>query len=869
MDTKLKKINTQYRTFVDNQVLTSAQLNEFIKYFEDQDRLSNVFLNGVGLGCGFNVVLELNNDISISQGVGVTTDGDIFKLLKGTHPSEKKIDFHIQKYTHYKVFEDEFAIYPFFRKTVGGSEVTIELLELLPQQGENSYALSSLSDISDKVVLLYLESFEKKGDLCNSIDCDNQGTQQVARLKVLLVSEEDAEYIAGQDPIFTWHNIVEKYKDLPELKVPRVDLTTAYDLGSIKLCYVKAISLSTLHKMKDGFKTIFNIFGKTLISGKIDEIFEFVKPEITVPEDFQYRYDLFADLIDTYNEIKEILLHINAECNPDIDAFPKHLLLGKLVETNDYKTLRHQFYRVPLSKCENSNRKKVLSLISRVSQLVNKYNTGQKNKEIRITPSQKSGILGYKSLPFYYKVDESFLDFWCFQKTQNLKQKFNLSYHIEMLDQDDEIQKPLLYNIDNYDFLNIEGLLTDALESKDKINSIKNQFGLNFDCIILELQSNVVSVQEFFKKHITINHRYGVTKDGTFIIVAEKDKTVAEFYIPYKIAPECERDSCCYLTECTYPWISSLKYLNNLARSIKGTQSRNKAMPQNYVLQVVEYKINGSSLINNTSTLYIPLKNIFLRRMHAVTEALNNRFNNGLIFDFNESQKRFVIIRAKEDTYTIRFRDVTMANNNPIYTYSNNGMFRNNKVFRPDAMRCRCLKKYNPSYYEKLHKKLAPVNKDDDNGSFCEKWSQWNYLKEMLINNAYIKEHGLTRMITSVSQLPGDIQTQLTNLKTDFRAVGGKKMQFKLDGDWVTGEWVDNKMLDYYRIKKNRKNTHDDIVAFINLRQLLHSETGVTKLSVYVTNHMYDATFDNVISKYDKFADIYFGQPGGANAIIV
>ena len=48
MGTKLMEITPQYRSFVDDQVLTSGQLNEFIEYFEDQDRLTRVCLVGVG-----------------------------------------------------------------------------------------------------------------------------------------------------------------------------------------------------------------------------------------------------------------------------------------------------------------------------------------------------------------------------------------------------------------------------------------------------------------------------------------------------------------------------------------------------------------------------------------------------------------------------------------------------------------------------------------------------------------------------------------------------------------------------------------------------------------------------------------------------
>ena len=55
MASKLQEITTKYHTFVDNQVLTKDQLNEFVTYFDDQDRLTRVFLNGVGVVCGFRI----------------------------------------------------------------------------------------------------------------------------------------------------------------------------------------------------------------------------------------------------------------------------------------------------------------------------------------------------------------------------------------------------------------------------------------------------------------------------------------------------------------------------------------------------------------------------------------------------------------------------------------------------------------------------------------------------------------------------------------------------------------------------------------------------------------------------------------------
>ena len=135
MNTKLDNITTQYRKFNVNQALTEGQLNEFIDYFEDQDRLSRTRLNGVGVGCGFETgfmantaarIAVVNPDqqqyqqqfqfITISQGVGVTTDGDLITLRKnipGSKSKEVKIDDAETKYAYYRAYLDPYK-YPHF-----------------------------------------------------------------------------------------------------------------------------------------------------------------------------------------------------------------------------------------------------------------------------------------------------------------------------------------------------------------------------------------------------------------------------------------------------------------------------------------------------------------------------------------------------------------------------------------------------------------------------------------------------------------------------------------------------------------------------------------------------------------------------------
>ncbi|BBE17111.1 hypothetical protein AQPE_1260 [Aquipluma nitroreducens] len=548
MATKLSEITTQYHTFEDNQVLTKDQLNEFIDYFEDQDRMSRIFLSGVGIVCGFELSLDAGKpSVTISQGAGVTTDGDLIKLRKNIAGSGlKSIDLSSVEYTHYKAFEDSFANYKFFKKLVNVDgkikEMPIEMLELLTADAEGAIPLASLSglnigavskfrntalsdlkDVSlsefkdptfsrftdrllsgltDKVVLLYLEAYEKKADLCTSIDCDNQGVEQVARLRVLLVSKVDADYIASLDSIYSKHNVVQSLFDLPEVAVRRVVLnkSNTANYNELKRAYFTALTTDPLvADLSNGISQIAGNFNSLL---KLDTTDEDLKTALTklkslvgfsaynIPFNVQYRYDCVKDIVDTYNELKCHLTELKEECCPDINAFPKHLMLGDLNEIgNAVKHHRHRFYKSPILNGGTSKIQQCRNLFLRILELINRFQTSV--GDIKITPSNKLPELSFRSIPFYYTVNDALLSSWNFFKTEKNRQNTNLSYHTENLSPALHIQNPLVYNTDRFDFYRIEGhqgkVYQDVLE---EIDALKTQNGLAFDVKALSVNIN-------------------------------------------------------------------------------------------------------------------------------------------------------------------------------------------------------------------------------------------------------------------------------------------------------------------------------------------------------------------------------------------
>jgi len=531
MNAKLVNITTQYRKFNENQVLTEGQLNEFIDYFEDQDRLSRTRLSGAGVVCGFRSVFfdaaasedadmirdifkgkEINpkdylNTIVITQGAGVTTDGDLITLRRRTEKaavnSDKKIietliGFDTNAYRYYREYKDDvkYSHFSIHKKKIPLLEIiTQQDYDLLKSQGgkvDDFKEVKDIAKIKDKIVILYLESYANEESPCEDADCDNAGSEQVSFLRVLLADWQSVSDLVAKgdakDSVYQLHNEYEKlYDRLPRIEARRVILDSSVTTPSqLKTRFYD--SISAVPALTDGFDDISKIFSLNdpSVTAKINSL---LYTSAVSPEDYQYRYDLFKDLIDTYNEIKGLLLHLNAECCPHINSFPKHLMLGAVgatLELGKKTDFRHSFYHSPVATGDDENYERVIMLIRRFIEKVNKFRSY--NGPVKITPSNLYVRLGNKAVPYYYNVDKPLLTQWNFEKTKTDRATYNLSYHTAGLAGDDYVQNPLNYNIDNYDFYRIEGHLGLPYETAvQNINDLKVKYGLPFDVAVLLL----------------------------------------------------------------------------------------------------------------------------------------------------------------------------------------------------------------------------------------------------------------------------------------------------------------------------------------------------------------------------------------------
>lgn len=565
MNAKLNNITTQYRKFNENQALTDGQLNEFIDYFEDQDRMSRTRLSGVGVACGFKPTFvdpsvelsgseAVDNDatgaIVITQGVGVTTDGDLVTLRrKGGSASEVTINFSTENYRYYREYKDV-AYYNHFK--INGTQIPlVELLTKseydLANDKSNIKSVREIANLKNQVVILYLESYSIDEKACEDDNCNNIGAEQVSNLKVLLVDakvvSELLAKVDAKDSLYKLHNgYQDLFDNLPAIEARRVILNPGIaTAGNLKTVFQEAIGEVT--SFCNGFNAIAETFNVSLdLRGDelVKKVKQVLKPTTSGLDDYQYRYDLLKDLIDTYNEIKSLLLHLNAECCPDIASFPKHLMLGTVNGSQEFGArtpYRHAFYHSPVSTRDDENYERIVMLANRFVQKVKAFQSYK--GPVKITPSHLQVRLGDKAIPYYYDVDQSLLTKWNFEKTKTDREIYNLSYHTGNLAAADFIQNPLNYTIDDNDFYRIEGHLGLPFEmAVQNINDLKAKYGLAFDVAVLFLnkgergsgdipaETKEVSIDELRKELLSISKdisREKVDPTSTLLSISKLD----------------------------------------------------------------------------------------------------------------------------------------------------------------------------------------------------------------------------------------------------------------------------------------------------------------------------------------------------------
>ncbi len=497
-----------YPEFVPDQLLTSEHLNQLFGYLEEQGRLTRTNLIGIGIVCGLEVKTNAaGTELTIGKGCGVTSEGYLVSVPAITYSSSKP----------YNAVQER--IYDRF---VDGSKTQrFDIYELKQAAVEEGTTALNSTFLEDKVVLILVEILEEGAKNCNPNSCDDKGVNVTVTFRPLLISKSDAETLGEGN------TLPAAMLALPGLKMRRYDVTgtNLKDTAAVFKAFGIILNQGFLKRVEEVFSQAYTTFFPLLpdlynsnpfagLAGKFKFLYDGTIDNEQLLN-LQYYYDLFSDLLLAYAELQKNGSELISSCCPDSNLFPRHLLLDLAIadNTTPKSSYRHDFIPSPIIQGNSLLVKKLRSLFKRLVLLSGKFFTpppvvggsvsekrGGIDTNIRITPSKLGEIpLSEKAIPFYYNVADGpdrLVDYWDYNKTNKDHADQNLSYRAnEYNGGDEDVLQPLLYDLEPYNFLRIEGHLgkpyAGALRN---ILKIKQQHRLPFE--VIALSTDVASLQK-------------------------------------------------------------------------------------------------------------------------------------------------------------------------------------------------------------------------------------------------------------------------------------------------------------------------------------------------------------------------------------
>ncbi|PJJ10315.1 hypothetical protein CLU83_3718 [Flavobacterium sp. 1] len=470
-----------YPVFEADQVLSQKELNLVVSHLEEQDRITRKNLIGLGIVCGLDLSFLIDNTVKISCGTAVTSLG--FQM----NWSETIL-------THYQDFDmpDTFLKPDYTRephldfifKYVSQYESIKNCIELLP----SSSAVPAKKPIPkdffiNKAIILFLEVSLIDQKNCNTTNCDDKGKRMefIIRPLVIPINELTKSLLPEQ-------HLEDNYSKLtfPRYNVPHKNLITGISvLDEFKKVFEVTQLLTISNAIKDLYtdhkyilpnESSFTIFENS--KAKMDEMLNIHKSNVGV----QYLWDWISDITLAYNEIIEFKKINPSFCCVNESLFPFHVVLGtNATNSSVYRTAFTPSLNA--TKKEALKLKKIILLFERLASIINSFEM-QKVGKIKITPSTYgSDFLSKKAIPFYYNQILDLNQKWNPELTLKTKNDTILSYLSDIPNYSNkiEVQKPLLFEMEPYNFFRIEGHIGMNYKKAIKdLTLIKDSYSLPF-----------------------------------------------------------------------------------------------------------------------------------------------------------------------------------------------------------------------------------------------------------------------------------------------------------------------------------------------------------------------------------------------------
>lgn len=471
----LDAISSGYSVFEKDQVLTHDQLNSVADYLDDQSRLTRTALLGVGIACGLRVARQGDN-ITLSKGVGVTSDGDLLRITG---------DLVYDRFRPYDATKPAYA--PFYAGgTIPGEMLPVYELVEAGESGDSrsealgNFSASTAARLEDMVALLYMESYVTDLDLCSGTDCDNLGQECLNSVRLLLMDNSLIgpllENIATPQQAFGMLDEIVAERPLFTASVNTPGLLAQRYRTACNTIHGKlATELPKLYRHCSAF--LGGLFPGDPSDAWVAALKELNASFASQAFGIQYYYDFLRDLVETWNDFRCLLPGERSWCCPDPAAFPKHLLLGNLATAGDPEQNRTQFYPSPLTSRTVEQLDHARFLAQKLDTLIRTFLLPEpQGAAIRITPSlSREQPLEERAIPYYYQVDSGnpIHRNWNYRLHRRGMDSGNYSYNAPLYGATGAAAAPLAAQIGRFGFFRVEGHLgqplktvTDAIEKQ-------------------------------------------------------------------------------------------------------------------------------------------------------------------------------------------------------------------------------------------------------------------------------------------------------------------------------------------------------------------------------------------------------------------
>lgn len=472
--------------FEPNQVLNSDHLNQVVLYLEEQGRLTRNHLLGNGIVSGLELKRSGNTEVTISEGVGVSSAG--YLLMPQSDNFITAAGKRVIAYNKKRKFEPKSLLFPYTGNSddlsisyalFAGLGDIFQLVETAVADNIDPGNVTALAkaELDNNVVVLFLQLQVKELKSCEADSCMELGRQWNFSVVPLLLTKADADKLlqnefqfapapavgADYDPLV---NPVYYLPDLPLIKPVFNPGTVSDTISSIELANIYRNALSAFRtELIAGITNAADNNPYSIVDAGLKQIFkeDFIASPIAElrakltevindtsgkwkPTLLQYVYDYLKDFCSAYRELQDAVFELSNYELPKTDSFPHHLRLGSIpVTINDTvnsvqyppNTYRHGFvYAIDMDK-QKKAKHNALYLYKRQYRLGRHLINALNINDIRITPgSSEDKPLSKRVLPFYYAPVDRAKDAWnpAYTKQNKFNRILNYTENIQTAD---------------------------------------------------------------------------------------------------------------------------------------------------------------------------------------------------------------------------------------------------------------------------------------------------------------------------------------------------------------------------------------------------------------------------------------------------